>query len=395
MCFNPEFAEEFLRIERRPAAVLIPVVHREPVATLLFTERVASLRAHAGQISFPGGRIDPEDAGPVEAALREAEEEIGLSSDFVETLALAPDYLTGSGYHVAPVIAVIRPDFKLRLNPAEVASVFEVPLSFVMDPANHLRGTRDFGGKARKFFAIPYEGRNIWGITAGMVRILYERLYADADGAGAVKHSLRDWPLLKEPAMRAVLDALDGEGRATRIVGGAVRDALLERPVTDADLATIFEPDEVIRRAEAAGLKTAPTGIAHGTVTVIAEGAAFRGDDAPARRRDGRPPRRRPLHQGLGARRGAARFHHERALLRRRRSDPRSDRRHRGSPRRPRPLHRRRRGPHPRGLSPRPALLPLLRLVRIRAAGLRWPSGLRAAEGAASRRSPRSGSGPS
>ena len=180
--FNPEFAEELLSMERHPAAVLVPVVHREPVATLLFTERVASLRRHAGQISFPGGRIDPEDAGPVEAALREAEEEIGLLPEFVETLALAPDYLTGSGYHVAPVIAVIRPDFELTLNPAEVAGVFEVPLSFVMDPGNHREGRRVLGGRERRFFEIPYEGRNIWGITAGMVRILYERLYADTAG---------------------------------------------------------------------------------------------------------------------------------------------------------------------------------------------------------------------
>jgi 8-oxo-dGTP pyrophosphatase MutT (NUDIX family) len=177
--FNPGIAEQFLAMERQPAAVLIPVVHREPEATVLFTERTGGLRRHAGQISFPGGRIDPDDAGPEAAALREAQEEIGLKAEFVETLCLAPDYLTGSGYHVAPVIAIIRPDFDLNLNPAEVADVFEVPLSFLMNQANFRRGSRMLGGAMRSFFEIPYENRYIWGITAGMIRILYERLYAD------------------------------------------------------------------------------------------------------------------------------------------------------------------------------------------------------------------------
>jgi 8-oxo-dGTP pyrophosphatase MutT (NUDIX family) len=183
--WNPDIADIYLAIERSPAAVLVPVIHREPEATLLLTERTGDLRAHAGQIAFPGGRIDPSDAGPEAAALREAEEEIGLSPDYVETLCLAPDYLTGSGYHVAPVIAIVRPDFKLRLNPAEVADAFEVPLSFLMDPANHRRGSREWNGKTRSFFEMPFENRHIWGITAGILRVLYERLYADErPGAG-------------------------------------------------------------------------------------------------------------------------------------------------------------------------------------------------------------------
>lgn len=177
--FNPGIADAFLAMERTPAAVLVPLVHREPEATLLFTERVSSLRRHAGQIAFPGGRIDPEDSGPEAAALREAEEEIGLTAEYVETLRRAPDYLTGSGYHVTPVIAVIRPDFTLKLNPDEVAATFEVPLAFLMNPDNHRRGSRMLGGAERTFFEIPYDGHHIWGITAGMVRILYERLYAD------------------------------------------------------------------------------------------------------------------------------------------------------------------------------------------------------------------------
>jgi 8-oxo-dGTP pyrophosphatase MutT (NUDIX family) len=177
--WNPHLAETFLGIERTPAAVLVPVVRREPVATLLLTERTSGLRAHAGQIALPGGRIDEADAGPEEAALREAEEEIGLEPRFVETLRRAPDYLTGSGYHVAPVIAIVRPGFNLRLNPAEVADAFEVPLSFLMDPANHHRGSRDWRGVTRTVFEMPFEHRRIWGITAGILRVLYERLYAD------------------------------------------------------------------------------------------------------------------------------------------------------------------------------------------------------------------------
>jgi 8-oxo-dGTP pyrophosphatase MutT (NUDIX family) len=179
--FNPDLADDLMKVERRPAAVLVPVIDREPEATLLFTERTHALRSHAGQISFPGGRIDPEDAGPEAAALREADEEIGLKPEFIETLGRGPDYLTGSGYHVALVIAVVRPGFHLTLNPDEVADVFEVPLSFLMDPANHRIGTRVFKGRQRSFFEMPYGSHHIWGITAGIVRVLYERLYADDD----------------------------------------------------------------------------------------------------------------------------------------------------------------------------------------------------------------------
>jgi 8-oxo-dGTP pyrophosphatase MutT (NUDIX family) len=180
--FNPQLADVLLRMERSQAAVLVPIVHREPEATLLLTVRTGGLRAHAGQIAFPGGRIDAGDAGPEAAALREAEEEIGLSPDYVEALCLGPDYLTGSGYHVAPVLAIVRPDFRLRLNPAEVADVFEVPLSFVMDPANHRTATRFWQGADRIFLEMPWEDRHIWGITAGILRVLYERLYREDSG---------------------------------------------------------------------------------------------------------------------------------------------------------------------------------------------------------------------
>jgi 8-oxo-dGTP pyrophosphatase MutT (NUDIX family) len=177
--FNPDLADMLLNMERQQAAVLVPVIHHEPEATVLFTERTHGLRSHAGQIAFPGGRIDDDDAGPEAAALREAEEEIGLAPRFVETLSRAPDYLTGSGYHVTPVVAIVQPDFELRLNPDEVADAFEVPLAFLMDPANHRRGSRLWNGATRYFFEMPYEQRYIWGITAGIVRVLYERLYRD------------------------------------------------------------------------------------------------------------------------------------------------------------------------------------------------------------------------
>lgn len=181
---NPHLADILLRMDRSRAAVLVPVIHREPRATVLFTVRTAHLRSHAGQIAFPGGRIDPDDSGPEEAALREAEEEVGLGAAFVETLCRGPDYLTGSGFSVAPVVAILRPDFHLRLNPDEVADAFEVPLSFLMDPANHRTGNRRWKGANRAFIEMPYGDRHIWGVTAGIVRALYDRLYAD-EAAGA------------------------------------------------------------------------------------------------------------------------------------------------------------------------------------------------------------------
>ena len=183
--FNPEIAHLFHAMERRSAAVLIPVVDRRPEATVLLTQRTDTLTSHAGQIAFPGGRIDATDESAVAAALREADEEIGLPASFVETLGVGPDYLTGSGYHVALVLGVVRPGFALAINPAEVRDAFEVPLRFLMDPANHKRGSRVWQGATRLFFEMPYEDRYIWGITAGILRILYERLYETADAEGA------------------------------------------------------------------------------------------------------------------------------------------------------------------------------------------------------------------
>ena len=161
----------------KPAAVLVAVVNHRTEATVLLTQRVDTLRAHSGQIAFPGGRIDPEDTSPSAAALREAREEIGLDSERVTPIGYLDPYLTGTGYLVIPTVAVVEPPVDLTINPDEVADAFEVPLAFLMHPDNHQRHTREFGGTLRNFYAMPYAERYIWGATAGMLRNLYEKLY--------------------------------------------------------------------------------------------------------------------------------------------------------------------------------------------------------------------------
>src|SRR5690606_26950980 len=162
----------------RDAAVLVPVVDRGDKATVILTQRTTSLRSHSGQIAFPGGRIDPTDLSPEHAALREAEEEIGLDRSLVEVVGRMPDYVTGSGYRIRPVLSVVRPDFLPVLNADEVEDIFEVPLSFLMDPANHIRESRIWKERERFYYTMPYGERFIWGITAGILHMLYERLYA-------------------------------------------------------------------------------------------------------------------------------------------------------------------------------------------------------------------------
>jgi 8-oxo-dGTP pyrophosphatase MutT (NUDIX family) len=160
----------------RPAAVLIPVVDR-PDPTVLLTLRTESLSDHAGQIAFPGGRIDPGDVSPQAAALREAEEEIGLDHRYIEPLGYLDLYLSGTGYRIVPTVARVAPGFHLRINPAEVAATFEVPLAFVMGPENHQRHSREWRGMMRSYYAMPFGEHYIWGVTAGILRNLYERLY--------------------------------------------------------------------------------------------------------------------------------------------------------------------------------------------------------------------------
>jgi 8-oxo-dGTP pyrophosphatase MutT (NUDIX family) len=175
---NPGFQVSVGGLKLKDAAVLVPVVDYDGDARVIFTQRTSTLRKHSGQISFPGGGIDDEDRSPEDAALREAEEEIGLERSFVETVGRLPDYISGTGFRIKPVLSVVRPGFTLTLNPTEVDEVFEVPLSFLMDGTNHGRGSRMFQGKERFFYEMPYGERYIWGITAGIVRTIYERFYS-------------------------------------------------------------------------------------------------------------------------------------------------------------------------------------------------------------------------
>jgi 8-oxo-dGTP pyrophosphatase MutT (NUDIX family) len=159
----------------RPAAVLIPVVDH-PKPTVILTQRSAHLNDHAGQISFPGGKIDPTDASPLDAALREAWEEIGLTREFIEPIGYLDLYGTSFGFRILPTVARVKPGFTLRISAAEVDDAFEVPLSFLMDPANHQLHSKAFRGIERTYYAMPFEERYIWGATAGILRVLYERI---------------------------------------------------------------------------------------------------------------------------------------------------------------------------------------------------------------------------
>jgi 8-oxo-dGTP pyrophosphatase MutT (NUDIX family) len=160
----------------RPAAVLIPVVdHKEP--TVLLTQRAVHLADHAGQIAFPGGKIEATDASPLAAALREAEEEVGLDRAYVHPIGYLGVYGTGFGFRILPTVARVQPGFSLSINPSEVDDAFEVPLAFLMNPENHQLHSKEFRGMERSYYAMPYAERYIWGATAGILRILYERIY--------------------------------------------------------------------------------------------------------------------------------------------------------------------------------------------------------------------------
>jgi 8-oxo-dGTP pyrophosphatase MutT (NUDIX family) len=160
----------------RPAAVLIAVVDH-PQPTVLLTQRSAHLNDHAGQISFPGGKIEATDASPLEAALRETWEEVGLDRAFIDPLGYLDLYGTAFGFRILPTVARVRPGFSLRISAAEVDDAFEVPLAFLMNPANHQMHSKEFRGIERWYYAMPYEERYIWGATAGILRVLYERIY--------------------------------------------------------------------------------------------------------------------------------------------------------------------------------------------------------------------------
>jgi 8-oxo-dGTP pyrophosphatase MutT (NUDIX family) len=161
----------------RPAAVLLPIVDRPARLGVLLTLRAADLRAHSGQVAFPGGKIDPGET-PREAALREAQEEIGLMARFIEPLGWLDPYFTGTGFRVAPLVAMVQPTFALKVNELEVDEVFEIPFAFLMDVANHRLEEREWQGRRRRYYAMPHEGRYIWGATAGILRNLYEKLFS-------------------------------------------------------------------------------------------------------------------------------------------------------------------------------------------------------------------------
>lgn len=175
---NPHLTETILREGLRAASVLIGVVDHPSGGAVILTKRNEHLRSHSGQVAFPGGGVDPTDLSPEDAALRETEEEIGLDRSFISLVGRLPDYVTGSGYRVAPVLGVVRPGFILTANQDEVDDVFEVPLSFLMDPANHRRESRLWQDRRRFYYEMPFGERRIWGVTAGIIRSVYERLYA-------------------------------------------------------------------------------------------------------------------------------------------------------------------------------------------------------------------------
>lgn len=163
-----------------PAAVLVPLVARPAGFQVLLTQRTDHLHDHAGQVSFPGGRREHTDAGSVETALRETREEIGLAEDFIEVVGLLDDYETGTGFRVTPVVSFVSEGFTLALDSFEVAEVFEVPLDYLFDPANHQKRSRDFNGRRRSYYLFEYQDRIVWGATAGMLMNLYRRVSSGA-----------------------------------------------------------------------------------------------------------------------------------------------------------------------------------------------------------------------
>lgn len=185
--WEPEVRREPKFTNRHPAAaaVLIPIICR-PIPSVLLTQRTHHLPTHAGQIAFPGGKVDASDADAVAAALREAFEEVGLAARHVEVLGCLSEYVTGTAFHITPVVGLVAPEFELAPNPGEVESVFEVPLQFLMSPASHRRHAMEVNGERREWFSMPYvpptphepTERFIWGATAGILRNLYRFLRA-------------------------------------------------------------------------------------------------------------------------------------------------------------------------------------------------------------------------
>lgn len=175
---NPDARERIVTGAIRPAAVLIPIFERPAGLNVLLTKRHDNLRAHSGQIAFPGGKIDADDASVEAAALREAKEEVGLEPDMAEIIGRLPDYHSGSGYRIAPILALVDTAARIEANPDEVDYIFEVPFAFLMDRANHRTGSREIGGLRRHYLEMPYGEHYIWGVTAGIIRVLHDRMFA-------------------------------------------------------------------------------------------------------------------------------------------------------------------------------------------------------------------------
>lgn len=175
------FKPEAIRQLRR-AGVLIGVVDRgENDLNVVLTERPDTMASHPGQVAFPGGKVDPQDHDPVHAALREAHEEVGVDPNTVDLIGLGDIYVAGSGFRITPVVAILPSDFEAVPEPYEVADVFETPLSFLMNPENHIRKSRVWEGLERHYLEMPHNGHYIWGVTAGVIRSLYDRLYVDGE----------------------------------------------------------------------------------------------------------------------------------------------------------------------------------------------------------------------
>jgi 8-oxo-dGTP pyrophosphatase MutT (NUDIX family) len=182
---NPDLAGRRAAQALAPAAVLVPLVQRAEGLSVILTRRADSLTRHSGQIAFPGGRCDSGET-PWATALREAHEEIGLDPAFVAVIGLGDPYETVTGFCVTPVVGFVRPGFTVMAAPAEVAEVFETPFGFLMDPANHERRFHEgLDGQRRRYYAMPYQDRFIWGATAGMLRCLYERVFGETETMGA------------------------------------------------------------------------------------------------------------------------------------------------------------------------------------------------------------------
>lgn len=175
---NPELKEAIIANAKKHAAVLIGLVERVEGTNVILTKRTEKLSSHSGQIAFPGGKIDEDDASPEFAALREAWEEIGLDQDEVQVIGRLPDYYTGSGFRVAPIIGEVSSKADYKINKDEVDYKFEVPLEFLMNPSNHITASKMVRGSNRNYYEMPYEGHYIWGVTAGIIRVMHDRLFS-------------------------------------------------------------------------------------------------------------------------------------------------------------------------------------------------------------------------